>query len=190
MDDFLRQITKKLAEQVKAVPVEWEARPAAVLVPLYQDQDQWRILFTRRTDSVNEHRGQVSFPGGVIEKLDDDPRQTALREAEEEIGLRPEHVKIIGELNPLLTVTQFRITPIVGVFPWPYDLQPNPSEVARVFGVPIQWLADPDNLTTQYHEPLISGPPMPVYYFKPYQGEIIWGATARIILSFLQIIQQ
>jgi 8-oxo-dGTP pyrophosphatase MutT (NUDIX family) len=189
MDAFLNKVKKRLNERRIQVHAEWEARPAAVLVPLYRDESQWHLLFTRRTDSVNEHRGQVSFPGGAIEENDQNPIQTALREAEEEIGIRSTEIQVVGQLDPLLTVTQFHITPVVGVLPWPYQLKINPEEVARVFGVPIDWLSNSENLTTDYREPLISGPPIPVYHFKPFQGEIIWGATARIILDFLNTIQ-
>lgn len=156
-------------------------------MPLFLYGGSWHLLYTRRTDHVESHQGQVSFPGGVIEEGDSSPQEAALREAEEEIGLNPEEVEILGSMDHLLTVTQFRIIPIVGLIPWPYPYQLNPIEVARVFGVPIQWLMDPQNQEIQYRKPLLSGPAVPVIYFKPYQEEVIWGATAKLTVDFLEI---
>lgn len=165
--------------------MEWEAIPAAVLVPLYQDADRWHVLFTRRTESVDSHRGQVSFPGGRIEADDAGPEGAALREAQEEIGLSPDAVEVLGTLDSLLTVTQFLVTPVVGVVPWPYTFELNGEEVATVFGVDLEWLADPANVEVRQRQPLAPGPAVPVYYFRPYMGEVIWGATARITLDLL-----
>jgi 8-oxo-dGTP pyrophosphatase MutT (NUDIX family) len=167
---------------------EWPAQPAAVLVPLYRADGLWHVLYTLRTDNVESHRGQVSFPGGRIEPGDGGPDIAALREAEEEIGIRPQDVRLLGVLDSLLTVTQFRVDPVVGVIPWPYPLQINTSEVALAFGVPLQWLADSAHL--EVHTRLLrpDGPEIPVYYFKPYEGQVIWGATARITLALLETI--
>ena len=172
------------------VEAEWQARPAAVLVPLYQADGVWHALFTRRTETVESHRGQVSFPGGQLEPGDPSPTEAALRETEEEIGLRSTDVEILGQLNPLLTVTQFLISPVVGLFRWPYPLRVNPREVANAFGVPLHWLADPANLEVRERQSLAAGPSIPVYYFKPYQGEVIWGATARITLNLLGVMRE
>jgi 8-oxo-dGTP pyrophosphatase MutT (NUDIX family) len=143
------------------------------------------VLYTRRTESVDSHRGQVSFPGGRIEDDDEGPEGAALREAQEEIGLPVEAVNVLGTLDSLLTVTQFLVTPVVGVIPWPYALRLNVAEVAVAFGVDLEWLADPSNLEVRQRQPLVPGPSVPVYYFRPYQDEIIWGATARITLDLL-----
>ena len=167
---------------------EWEALPAAVLVPLYLDGGEWNLLYTRRTDSVDVHRGQVAFPGGRIEPGDQSPAEAALRESEEEIGLRTVDVQVLGQLNPLITVTQFVVTPVIGVIPWPYRLQPNQEEVAKCFGVPIRWLAESANLEVHSRQPLVPGLTVQVYYFKPYEGEVIWGVTARITKSLLDLL--
>lgn len=188
MDDLASRLQRVLTRREHRVQFEWEASPAAVLMPLFQAQEQWSLLFTRRTDSVDVHRGQVAFPGGRLEPGDQTPVQAALRESEEEIGLRPEDVTILGELNPLITVSQFVVTPVVGRIPWPYPLRPNHTEVARCFGVPVLWLADPANLEVQYRQPVNPGPSVPVYFFKPFEGEVIWGVTARIIKSFLELL--
>jgi 8-oxo-dGTP pyrophosphatase MutT (NUDIX family) len=166
----------------------WRARPAAVLIPIYWYAGDWNLLYTRRTESVESHRGQVSFPGGMLEPEDKNALDGALREAEEEIGIRAEDVDVIGYLNNVLTVTQFDIKPIVGVISWPYPLQINDEEVAHAFGVPISWLSDPTNIKISERELQASGIQLPVYFFQPYQGEVIWGATARLTINLLKIL--
>ncbi len=188
MDDFKYQLARSLGELDATVETEWDATPAAVLIPIYQEGGDWKLLFTRRTDAVDVHAGQVSFPGGQIEDSDNSIVAAALREAQEEVGLDPADVEPLGQLNPLLTVTQFLVTPVVGVIPWPYPLVTNPIEVARTFGVPIKWLADPNNLEVQEREPLIPGRSIQVYFFKEYEGETIWGVTARITVDFLEML--
>ncbi len=188
MSDLRTGLERSLAELDSHVETEWDATPAAVLLPLYQDDGDWNLLFTRRTDSVDVHAGQISFPGGRLEDSDDTAVAAALREAHEEVGLDPADVEMLGQLNPLLTVTQFLVTPVVGVIPWPYPLVTNPAEVARTFGVPIKWLADPNNLEVRERQPLIAGRKIPVYYFKEIEGETIWGVTARITVDFLKIL--
>jgi len=188
MIDLKDQLERSLSNLESKAETEWDATPAAVLIPLYQDDGDWNLLFTRRTDSVDTHAGQVSFPGGQIEDSDVSIVATALREAQEEIGLKPEDVETLGKLNPLFTVTQFLVTPVVGVIPWPYPVQTSPAEVARTFGVPIRWLADPNNLEVKEREPLVPGRSIRVYYFKEFEGETIWGVTARITLNLLQML--
>jgi len=186
MTDLPDRLKGMLATRPDRIRTEWEATPAAVLVPLYQDHGRWHVLYTRRTESVDSHRGQVSFPGGRIEVQDAGPEQAALREAQEEIGLAPESVEILGRLDPLLTVTQFLVTPVVGLIPWPTTFLLNSEEVATTFGVGLDWLSDPDNLEVRLRRPLVPGPSVPVYYYRPFQDEVIWGATARITLDLLE----
>jgi 8-oxo-dGTP pyrophosphatase MutT (NUDIX family) len=186
MTDLPSRLREQLSARPKRVRPEWEAVPAAVLVPLYQDEGRWRVLFTRRTESVDNHRGQVSFPGGRIEAEDAGPEAAALREAQEEIGLSPKAVEVLGTLDSLLTVTQFLVTPVVGIIPWPFPLRLNRQEVAVAFGVDLDWLADPANLEIRERRPMVPGPSVPVYYFHPYENEVIWGATARITLDLLE----
>ena len=188
--DLPGRLRRALADRPLEVEAEWQARPAAVLVPLYQADGVWHALFTRRTETVESHRGQVSFPGGQLEPGDPSPTEAALRETEEEIGLRSTDVEILGQLSPLHTVTQFLISPVVGLFRWPYPLRLNQREVANAFGVPLHWLADPANLEVRERQSLAAGPSLPVYYFKPYRGEVIWGATARITLNLLGLMRE
>lgn len=176
-----------LAIRTAITRAEWEARPAAVLVPFYWDAGEWHLLFTQRTEHLASHSGQVAFPGGRQDPTDASPIETALREAEEEIGLRRADVTILGQLDELLTVTQYRVVPVVGVFPWPYQFVLSTFELSEAFGVPLRWLADPANVQIQLRAPVVSGPKIPVYHFY-YQGHDIWGATARMTLNLLEVV--
>lgn len=163
-------------------------RPAAVLIPLLRKKDVWHILLTRRTHTLVEHSGQVSFPGGRFEPGDPDPETTALRETSEEIGLNPDCVNILGRLNDFLTITNYRVTPVVGTMPWPYSLTLATKEVSRVFTIPLKWLADPSNHEERQH---VLPPPfttIPVIYFRPYDGEVLWGASARVTVNLLNVL--
>lgn len=183
--DFL-QLLQTALERPSRTEAEWDAWPAAVLIPLYEaPPGVWHVVFTLRTEDLGFHKGQVSFPGGRADPGDPDPAATALREAEEEIGLKPEAVTVMGQLDELLTVTQYRITPVVGVIAWPFPFAPSIHEVAEVFSVPLDWLADPANLDIQYRTPPIGVRQIPVYYFREFEGKVIWGATARIVLDLL-----
>ena len=102
-----------------ALTEKTQVKCAAVLVPLVWQDDEWHLLYTRRTDKVESHKGQVSFPGGACDEGETTPEQTALREAEEEIGISPKDVKVLGRLANLITITYFRVTPVVGVVKWP-----------------------------------------------------------------------
>ena len=159
-------------------------RPAAVLVPLLRMEDHWSLLFTRRTETVNSHKGQVSFPGGAADPGDPSPEATALREAYEEIGLFPENVRLFGRLLSRPTISRFLITPVVGKLGWPGDFHLSPHEVSRLFTIPLGWLSDPAN-----HEERPRTTPGGYYenviYYQPYDGEILWGITARITLDLL-----
>jgi 8-oxo-dGTP pyrophosphatase MutT (NUDIX family) len=180
-------LAEHLAARARPVRPEWDVIPSAVLVPLYEDRGAWWLLYTRRTDSVDVHRGQVSFPGGRIDARDRGPAEAALREAEEEVGIPPGRVEILGSLGPLLTVTQFEITPVIARISWPCPLRLNISEVACAFGVPLAWLADPAHVHREQRMPPIPGREIRVFSFDPYLGETIWGATARITLDVISL---
>jgi 8-oxo-dGTP pyrophosphatase MutT (NUDIX family) len=186
-DDLSSFLAERLVTHPRSVRPEWDVITSAVLVPLFEDHGTWSLLYTRRTDSVDVHRGQVSFPGGRIDRHDAGPVEAALREAEEEVGIPPGQVKILGTLGPLLTATQFEITPVVGRIPWPCSLRINTGEVACAFGVPLAWLADPAHLHREQRMPPIPGREIMVFSFDPYLGETIWGATARITLDVVSL---
>ena len=160
-------------------------RAAAVLIPLTLVNGEWQVLFTRRTDIVEHHKGQVSFPGGATDPTDSSPVATALREAHEEIGLDPTDVHVLGRLGEMLTVTNFIITPIVAVFPWPYAFRVHTIEVARVFTIPLNWLANHDN----WQEFVRKETQRTVITYYPFDGELLWGVTARMTVEFLRALQ-
>lgn len=161
---------------------------AAVLIPLVWHGGEWHFVLTRRTDTVEHHKGQVSFPGGACEVDESTPEATALREAEEEIGLKPDSVRLLGRLNDVLTITRYRVTPVVGTLSWPHPLRPAPQEVARVFTIPLLWLADRHNWEEQPFTPSGVTRPFPVVAYHPYDGEVLWGASARMTLNFLKVL--
>ncbi|MBP7691629.1 MAG: CoA pyrophosphatase [Anaerolineales bacterium] len=186
--DWTQQLGRTLAARTAGTRAEWEARPAAVLVPLLQKDGAWQLLLTQRTHTVESHKGQVAFPGGRVDPEDASRVETALRETEEEIGLPRQQVRVLGQLDELLTVTQYRVTPIVGVIPWPWAWRLSTAELSEVFTVPVRWLADPANRHVELREPYVPGPKIEVYYFY-YEAYTIWGATARIIQNFVDIAQ-
>ena len=157
---------------------------AAVLVPLAFSSGEWHLLFTRRTDRVQSHKGQVSFPGGACDDGETTPEETALREAEEEIGMRREDVTVLGRLSQLITISSYRVTPIVGVIPFPYAFKVASIEVARVFTIPLLWLSDRNN----YWEFFLRDSERSLITYHPFDGELLWGATARMTVTFLKTI--
>ncbi len=166
-------------------------RPAAVLVPMFWDGEDWRLLFIRRAANDNDpHSGQVAFPGGRTEPDDPSPVHTALREAEEEIGLAADDVRVLGALPLHRTVTNFWVTPVVGRLRWPLRLTPSADEVTRVFTVPLTWLRDPSHRETRERRLGAHLPVVKATFFQPYQGEVIWGATARMVLTLLDALKQ
>ncbi|HOW74795.1 MAG TPA: CoA pyrophosphatase [Candidatus Competibacteraceae bacterium] len=156
--------------------------PAAVLVPLVERPDGYTVLLTQRTAHLEHHAGQISFPGGRAEEEDAGPVETALREAEEEIGLHRRHVvEIAGFLDLYQTVTGFLITPAVGFVTPPFDLRLDDFEVAEAFEVPLDFILDPRH--HERHSMLYQGRQRQ-YYVIPYENRFIWGATAAMLVNF------
>jgi 8-oxo-dGTP pyrophosphatase MutT (NUDIX family) len=182
-EEIMRRLEK--SQPVGATVTVIDYRPAAVLVPFLRDAGSWSLLFTRRTEIVQSHKGQVSFPGGAAEAGDSSPEATALREAEEEIGLHPRDVKILGRLAPLPTISRFVITPVLGCIPWPYEFTLSTSEVSRVFTIPLAWLADPGNWEIRPRV-LPSGVTEDIIYYRLYAEELLWGISARITRELLE----
>ena len=153
--------------------------PAAVLVPVVMRPEP-TLLFTLRPETMRRHAGQVSFPGGRIDKEDDGPIAAALREAEEEVALPPSAVEIIGAADPYRTVTGFHVTPVVGLVPPGLPLVPNPREVADIFEAPLPYLLDPMHQTVRTAQ--YRGRERH-YYEILWEGRRIWGATAAMIVN-------
>jgi 8-oxo-dGTP pyrophosphatase MutT (NUDIX family) len=162
-------------------------RRAAVLVPLYEHDGELHIVLTRRTDIVDHHKGEISFPGGGVDPTDSDLTFTALRESREEIGLLADHVRIVGQLDDTVTRTGFHISAIVGVIDpaySPYAWIPQPFEVAEVLIVPLSHLADPANAIEVPRS--LNGSIVLSEGFL-FGEHTIWGATARILRNFLDV---
>jgi 8-oxo-dGTP pyrophosphatase MutT (NUDIX family) len=180
----LRSILRQRAPTI-CLPVA-SRRQAAVLLPLFKNATDYHLVFTKRTDTLTHHKGQVSFPGGSFEPADGDLLTTALRESYEELGIQPDHVSVLGRLDDLETFsTNFTISPFVGLIPYPYPFRPNPVEVAIVFDVPLSVLADPA-MGRSYVRAREDGATIEDYEFY-INGQVIWGATARIVRHFLAV---
>ncbi len=161
-------------------------RRAAVLMPLYRREGEFQILLIKRTEHLKTHQGQIAFPGGIWRPEDRDPTATALREVHEEIGISPEDVDVLGELDDTSTArSNFLITPIVGVIPFPYPFQIDTGEIADLLSLPIHVLRDPQ----AFHEEIWEREGETVRVFVRREGShVIWGATARILRHFGEIL--
>ncbi|MDR5694452.1 MAG: CoA pyrophosphatase [Armatimonadota bacterium] len=183
LDEHIRQ---RLAARTRRVLTARGHRRAAVLIPLFHQEDDTYLLLTRRTEAVEHHKGQISFPGGAAEAGDPDLLATVLRETQEEVGIRPEDVTILGTLDDVETVVSgFIITPFVGRIPYPYSFQPNTREIREILTVPLSFFLQEDNLRTAYR--YVEGRAVPLYFYY-YGAHVIWGATARIIKGFVEVV--
>ena len=160
--------------------------PAAVLVPVVDHPEAPTVLFTRRTAQLKKHSGQISFPGGRAEPSDPSIEFTALRETLEEIGLPPEKVEVIAALPEYFTRTGFRVTPVIGLLTPPLELAPDPREVAEVFEVPLKFFLDARNRQRRTRE--FQGQTVGYYVFE-YQGRVIWGATAGMLVNLYRMLE-
>lgn len=168
-----------------------DAREAAVLVPFVRIEDAWHILYIRRASFEGDrHSGQVAFAGGKRENEDRNLLATALREAEEEVGIAGADVEVLGHINHHHTISEFQVRPYVAVIDWPYQLQLDQVEVARAFTMPLAWLAERSNYRTEQRQHPDSQRPWPVVYYDLYDGEMLWGATARMTLSLIDVLRE
>lgn len=186
--DALVALTReRLAGYTRRVVPPGALIPAAVLVPIVDHAGAPYVLFTKRTDRVGHHKGQISFPGGVIDPGDTDAVDAALRESEEEIRLPRDAVEPLGAIDDTETVaTRFVITPIVGVVRRPVAWQPDGDEIERVIEVPFELLAAEGSCRVEQWER--DGVSRPVYFFD-YLDDTIWGATARILVQYLELVR-
>jgi len=183
--DFIDQMQNLLSSRQRRV-IEHPPFPhAAVLVPLFQKDGDCHLLFTKRSEEVKYHKGEISFPGGVVDEGDRELIHTALREAREEIGLKESDVQIIGILDDIVTITEFIVTPIVGLFPYPYPFKVSEVEIAELIEVPLASLLDENSFSERE---IFRGGHKEIVYAYEYGKHIIWGATARILKQFLDLI--
>ena len=157
---------------------------SAVLLPMYFKQGEYYLLFTKRTQKVKEHKGQISFPGGAKEG-NETLVSTALRECTEEIGLVAEDVEILGELDDTISVTSnYVISPFVALIPWPYQFKVSEEEIDELIEAPVSAFLD---RACQCQEDETMGDEVVISYSYCYQGRVIWGVTARVLKQFLDI---
>jgi len=183
--DFTENIKQILSSRKRRVIEHPPFSHAAVLVPLFKKVEACHLLFTKRSEQVKNHKGEISFPGGVVDEEDKELIGTALREAFEEIGLKETDVQIIGVLDDIVTTTEFIVTPIVGLFPYPYPFKISEVEIAELIEVPLSFLLVEDNLSKRE---MFQGGQKEIIYFYQYGQHTIWGATARILKQFLDLI--
>jgi len=183
--DIFAALARELSARDRITLAPADQTPAAVLVPLLDVEGALHVLFTRRAASLPHHQGQVAFPGGSRDAGDADAEATALREADEEVGLRPTDVQVLGRLDDIETVaSRFLITPVVGVVPHPYPWRPCAHEVDTIFTVPVHDLLAPGVEREELWD--FDGRQIPIRLF-PVAGQVIWGATHRITRNLLDV---
>jgi 8-oxo-dGTP pyrophosphatase MutT (NUDIX family) len=158
---------------------------AAVLVPVFRKNGSYHVLFTRRSETVRHHKGDISFPGGAHDDRDADLQFTALREAFEEIGLQPEDVEILGTLDDVITMSNYLVTPFVARIPYPYPFVPSTDEIAEIIELPLGCFLRQDTLTEDMRTYEEKERRVFVYNFGRY---VIWGATAKIMRQFMELL--
>lgn len=183
---MISHIQSRLSQFQPSYLDEPELPRAAVLLPLYEANGDLHVVFTRRSELVEHHKGQISFPGGAFDASDPDLRFTAIRETWEEIGVAIDHVDVIGQLDEMVTVSNFLVRPFVGRItePAPYPFVHSEIEVAEILEVPLDHLRDEANLVA---EPRVYQGRQIVAYSFHWRDHVIWGATARILKQFLEV---
>jgi 8-oxo-dGTP pyrophosphatase MutT (NUDIX family) len=183
-----KKIKEILACRGKACIEDPRFKRAAVLIPLFKKNGEYYIFFTRRTDKVEHHKGQISFPGGRQDKKDKDLLTTALREAREEMGIEKKDVRILGELDDICTATtDFCVSPFVALIPYPYPFKVNSREIEEVIEVPLSVLLDESRFRQELHKG--DGKPFLVYFYQ-HKDHTIWGATATILKQLLDLLPE
>lgn len=184
---MIDEISRRLADYQPREVERGRLSRAAVLIPLHNRQGDWHVVLTKRSERVEHHKGEISFPGGSMDSGDPDPEFTALRESDEEIGLRREHVKIIGRVDDIVTVSRFHVSAFVGAIDAevsPYAWQPQCAEVQEVLEIPLTHLLDVSNRVEVPRQrdgrlTLVEG-------FR-FEEHIVWGSTARMLNNFLDV---
>ena len=174
-----------LSQNPKTALTDPSLTPAGVMVLLYPKNGEYCVILNKRSHWVEHHKGEISFPGGRRDEGDATLLDTALRETHEEMGVRPEDVDLLGEIDDFTTNSRFLITPYVGAIPYPYDFMPSKREVAEVLEVPISTLTDPDNIRDEVR--IVDDRSVHSASYV-YQGHLVFGATARVIKRFLELV--
>ena len=182
------ELKEFLSQKHKQAITDSSRVPSAVLIPIYQKDGRYHIIFIKRTKTVTTHQGQISFPGGVRDKGDKTLLETALRECREEIGLRARDIEVLGELDDEVTTTSnYIVTPFVALVPYPCRFTLSKAEVDMLLRVPIPALLDKNCLKPDTE--ILNGEKVDSFAYH-YRGKVIWGATARILNKLLGIIGQ
>lgn len=183
---LIEQLRQALGEQQIVNPPLGDLKPAAVLVLLYPEGDDYKVVLTKRTALVASHKGEVCFPGGRFEPgRDRSLVDTALRESAEEIGLRIDQTEVLGRLEPRATRFRYLVAPFVATLRAPQRFRPQPTEVEEILEIPLPYLRTPEAISSEprtYGNVNISTP----YYC--FNDHVIWGATARILRQFLALL--
>jgi len=181
---FAHKISSALISRTPEIIRGNGLKPAAVLIPIQERADGEYIVLTKRGDDMPTHKGQIAFPGGRVHVGDADLIATALRESQEEIGVDPEHVRVLGRLDEFTAGYGIVVTPVVGVIPSQYDFRLDPAETSAVASVPIRSLMEPGTYVKNAH---LSPGGHPSYHFYISNGWDVWGVTARILVQFLEL---
>ena len=193
MSEDLEQIRLRMAAfKAAGLPAEMKVhfRPSAVLIPIYVKDGEVRIILTKRSTQVRHHKGQISFPGGRRD-AGESPMECALRESEEELGLRRDQIRVLGRLDETLVISNYRIRPFVGEIVEPPALRVSDVEIEQVFDVPLRTFIDPAIYSFSLNE--YQGALVPMHFYRAaFEGaapeDVVWGATGRILTQFLHVV--
>ena len=180
-------IKKALADRKRQSLADSSLMPAAVMVLLYPKDGEYCVLLNKRSQQVEHHKGEISFPGGARDPTDQSSLETALRETEEEMGIGRSDVAVLGRLDDIATRSNFGVRVYIGTIPYPYPFSPSPLEVAEVVEIPISVLRDPVN--RRYETRWMDGEAVTAYSYA-HQDHLVFGATAKILQQFLEVLEE
>ena len=182
----IERIKRIIAETPRSCIDDPSLTPAGVMALIFRKNGEYCILLQKRSSRVDSHKGEISFPGGKMDPEDETMLDTALRETQEEMGIDPQDVEVLGALDQTATTTGFLTSPFAGAIPYPYDFNPSEDEVAEVLEVPVSSLMDSANRRDEIR---VADGDLEYAPAFAYDGHIIFGATARILHRFLQLLE-